>query len=512
MFVPFHDDGIISQFEGYEDLKELDWDAYRAKYGNIQRLDRILRAEGDDPNRYKVSKQADTVMLFFLFSREELREIFQRLGYDYRDDTAKRNVEYYDRRTSHGSTLSFVTHAGVLAALDPDSSWERFMVALQSDAEDIQGGTTKEGIHTGVMSGTLDLVQRYFAGTQVRDGVLHFDPRLPSQLRRPVLPHAVPAPPHSRLAHPRPPDVDHAPRGRQPTVPAERSRRGPRDASWRPHRIRTGATAPANHPDRDAAMPKFQGAIFDVDGVLVDSPHEKAWRESLRELMESDWQDIREQTTWSPDAFTPRVYEQYVSGKPRMSGARAALDYFDVPDAEKRVAEYAQRKQEMVAAAHRRGRFHCLSRCAAFRHHDQGGRTADCRRLIVEERDIVPEQDPAGHLRAAEQDFRTDRETGHFPAGLLRRRLCRVATSPTESLTQRSSSPPHTNSASSLRTAIVMEDAAAGVEAAKRGGMNAIGIARADDAVLLAAADLVVTTLDEVDTAALAQGRLARKS
>jgi trehalose/maltose hydrolase-like predicted phosphorylase len=182
MFVPFHDDGIISQFEGYEDLKELDWDAYRAKYGNIQRLDRILRAEGDDPNRYKISKQADTVMLFFLFSRAELAGIFQRLGYEYRDDTAKRNIEYYDRRTSHGSTLSFVTHAGVLAALDPDSSWERFMVALQSDVEDVQGGTTKEGVHIGVMSGTLDLVQRYFAGTQVRDGVLHFDPRLPSQL------------------------------------------------------------------------------------------------------------------------------------------------------------------------------------------------------------------------------------------------------------------------------------------------------------------------------------------
>ena len=61
-------------------------------------------------------------------------------------------------------------------------------------------------------------------------------------------------------------------------------------------------------------MPRFRGAIFDVDGVLVDSPHEKAWQESLRELMESDWQDIRDQTTWSPDAFTPRVYEQYMSG------------------------------------------------------------------------------------------------------------------------------------------------------------------------------------------------------
>jgi trehalose/maltose hydrolase-like predicted phosphorylase len=182
MFVPFHGDGIISQFEGYEDLDELDWDAYRAKYGNIQRLDRILRAEGQDPNRYKVTKQADVVMLFFLFRNDVLGEIFGRLGCPYDADTVRRNVAYYDQRTSHGSTLSFVTHAGVLAAIDPESSWERFLVALRSDAEDIQGGTTKEGIHVGVMAGTLDLVQRHYAGTFVRDRVLHFDPRLPSRL------------------------------------------------------------------------------------------------------------------------------------------------------------------------------------------------------------------------------------------------------------------------------------------------------------------------------------------
>jgi len=182
MFIPFLGDGIVSQFEGYEDLEELDWDAYRAKYGNIQRLDRILRAEGKDPNRYKVTKQADTVMLFFLFRQDELREIFGRLGYDYRADTVTRNVEYYDRRTSHGSTLSFVTHAGVLATIDPESSWDRFLVALHSDADDIQGGTTKEGIHMGVMSGTLDLMQRNYAGAHVYDDVLHFDPQLPSRL------------------------------------------------------------------------------------------------------------------------------------------------------------------------------------------------------------------------------------------------------------------------------------------------------------------------------------------
>ena len=182
MFVPFHGDGIISQFEGYEDLEELDWDAYRDKYGNVQRLDRILRAERDDPDRYQLAKQADTVMLFFLFPERELRRLFEQLGYEYRPDTARKNIDYYDERTSHGSTLSFITHAGALAAIEPESSWERFMVALESDIGDVQGGTTKEGIHMGVMSGTLDLVQRGFIGCEIRDGVLYFNPKLADRL------------------------------------------------------------------------------------------------------------------------------------------------------------------------------------------------------------------------------------------------------------------------------------------------------------------------------------------
>jgi trehalose/maltose hydrolase-like predicted phosphorylase len=182
MFVPFHADGIISQFEGYEDLEELDWNAYRARYGNIQRLDRILRAEGDDPDRYKLAKQADTVLLFFLFEEDELRALFERLGYEYGPDTARRNIAYYDQRTSHGSTLSFISHAGALARLDPESSWERFLVALESDAGDVQGGTTKEGIHMGVMSGTLDLMARGYVGSEIRDGALYFDPKLPERL------------------------------------------------------------------------------------------------------------------------------------------------------------------------------------------------------------------------------------------------------------------------------------------------------------------------------------------
>jgi trehalose/maltose hydrolase-like predicted phosphorylase len=183
MFVPFHGDGIISQFEGYEALAELDWDAYRERYGaNVQRLDRILRAEGDDPNRYKVAKQADTVMLFYLFGEDELAEVFGRLGYVLQPDATRQNVEYYDRRTSHGSTLSFVTHAAVLAAFNPDSSWQRFLVALESDIGDVQGGTTQEGIHLGVMAGTLDLIQRVYLGAEIRGDVLSFSPRLTDRL------------------------------------------------------------------------------------------------------------------------------------------------------------------------------------------------------------------------------------------------------------------------------------------------------------------------------------------
>jgi hypothetical protein len=57
----------------------------------------------------------------------------------------------------------------------------------------------------------------------------------------------------------------------------------------------------------------------------------------------------------------------------------------------------------------------------------------------------------------------------------------------------------------------VIEDA--GVQAAKAGDMAALALARADDAELLAAAgaDLVVTSLDDVDLAALSDGRLAKK-
>lgn len=188
MYVPFLEDGVISQFEGWEDLEDLDWDAYRRKYDNIQRLDRILLAEGKSPDRYKLSKQADTVLLFYLFRQDELKQIFERLGYSFTPETLRKTVTYYDARTSHGSTLSFVTYAGVYSEIDLATSWERYLVALESDVGDVQGGTTAEGIHMGVMAGTLDLVQRSYMGEVIRDDVLYFNPKALDHLRGLTLP------------------------------------------------------------------------------------------------------------------------------------------------------------------------------------------------------------------------------------------------------------------------------------------------------------------------------------
>ena len=185
LFVPFLDDeGLIAQFEGWETLEELDWDDVRARHGDIQRLDRILQAEGDDVNRYKATKQADVLMLFFLFSREELAEIFERLGYGFDPAWIPRNIEYYLARTSHGSTLSRIVHAWVLSRSDRQASWHLFRDALASDIDDVQGGTTSEGIHLGAMAGTVDLVQRCYTGLDVRGDVLWLEPELPEELER----------------------------------------------------------------------------------------------------------------------------------------------------------------------------------------------------------------------------------------------------------------------------------------------------------------------------------------
>ncbi|MBR7825616.1 glycoside hydrolase family 65 protein [Actinospica sp. MGRD01-02] len=182
LYVPFHDDGVISQFAGYDKLDELDWAGLRARHGDIRRLDRVLEAEGDDVNRYKASKQADVLMLFYLLSADELHGLMRRLGYPWEPSSIPRTIEYYLARTSHGSTLSTVVHASVLARSHRREALRYFLEVLRSDVADVQGGTTAEGVHLAAMAGSLDVLQRCFAGVETRGDALHLDPFWPAEL------------------------------------------------------------------------------------------------------------------------------------------------------------------------------------------------------------------------------------------------------------------------------------------------------------------------------------------
>jgi beta-phosphoglucomutase-like phosphatase (HAD superfamily) len=247
----------------------------------------------------------------------------------------------------------------------------------------------------------------------------------------------------------------------------------------------------------------LRGAIFDVDGVLVDSPHERAWRDTLGVLMQTCWSDIRSGTTYSPDRFTSRVYQDVVAGRPRLSGARAALDYFDVPDSGVRAKVYAERKQQMVVDLIEAGEFSAFPDALRFVRalSERGFRLAAASSsknagLILER--IRLADDPHGPGPRLRDLFDVDISGRGFARGKPDPEIFLTA-------------------ASELGIpggeCFVVEDAVVGIEAARAAGMAALGVARADDADLLVAAgaDLVVTTLDDVALDQLAEGGLSSR-
>ncbi len=175
-----NEDGIIAQYDGYFDLKELNWDNYKQKYPDIHRMDRILKAEGKSADDYKVAKQADTLMTYYNLEAQEINNILTHLDYSLPQDYLEKNLNYYLKRTSHGSTLSRVVHSQLASIIDDDQlSWELYIDSLTSDYNDIQGGTTAEGIHAGVMAGTVMIAISNFGGIDLRGDMIKVEPKMP---------------------------------------------------------------------------------------------------------------------------------------------------------------------------------------------------------------------------------------------------------------------------------------------------------------------------------------------
>ena len=256
----------------------------------------------------------------------------------------------------------------------------------------------------------------------------------------------------------------------------------------------------------------YQGAIFDVDGVLVDSPHELAWREALKELLDGDWRDIRDRTSWTAERFTTQVYQQLMAGKPRLAGARAALEYFGVPDVDRRSEQYADAKQNHVDQLIEQGRFRAFPDALRFI-------------LAVKNSGIrVAAASSSKNAMLLLERIRLDTFTAEqrlaygfvhsgmtleelFDADISGRDFARGKPDPMIFLTAAE------ELGLSPEVCFVIEDATSGVQAAKAGGFAAIGVARLGDQQQLAdiGANLVVTTLDDVSLPALVEGRLQER-
>ncbi len=222
--------------------------------------------------------------------------------------------------------------------------------------------------------------------------------------------------------------------------------------------------------------------IFDVDGVLLASPHERAWREAVAAYA-------------NPSRFTTAMYQSQVAGKPRLEGALAALQALGVVAAESKAAAYADRKQLRLEDIVRRGGVMAYP---------------DALRLVETLHAAHYPMAVASSSKNANEMLRQIRlQSGIalldvFGANVCGRDLPRGKPDPEIFLIAAK------ELGFEAAHCLVFEDAPAGIEAARAGGMEGLGVARFDDAKSLhdAGANLVVRTLDDLAVEALRAGRL----
>jgi len=238
-------------------------------------------------------------------------------------------------------------------------------------------------------------------------------------------------------------------------------------------------------------MPELRALIFDVDGVLVDSPHERAWGDTLARLAQN-WDDLGH---YRPEEYTSDVYQAVVAGRAREEGAAALLAYFGISDPDGvRCAELCDQKQAQILDLIARGEFEAFG---------------DAVRLLVRARNAGKKTAAASSSknanqmlglvqvsRAAKEHWPDDatRLIDLFDANVCGRTFSRGKPNPDIFFAAAAEAdvPP--------ADCLVIEDAPSGVLAAKAGGMMCVGIDRnqTGDLLIEAGADMVVTTLDDV--------------
>ncbi|AHL73842.1 hypothetical protein CH92_01525 [Stutzerimonas stutzeri] len=181
LYLPFVDDRLLSQFEGFDKLEapSQEW-----LHGDRPRLDWMLEARHDSCDRYQLTKQADVLMAYHLLPWQTLQQILERLGYPHDSASVRHTVAYHLARITHESSLSKVVCAGALAGIDSEASWSYYQQALATDLGSPGNSGTQEGIHLGAMCGSLDVLQRHYLGVRLELDGLYVFPSPPPQLRQ----------------------------------------------------------------------------------------------------------------------------------------------------------------------------------------------------------------------------------------------------------------------------------------------------------------------------------------
>lgn len=173
---PRQQDSVIPQDDTYLQLKGIDLSKYKkqVKVGTIYR-----DYNSEQINGIQVSKQADTILLFYLLDQTFLRD-----DYRFSDQSKRANFFYYEARTLHDSSLSLATHAIVANDLgESELAYSLFKKSCNIDMGPGMG-TSDAGIHAAAIGGIWKSAVFGFAGVRLTDGRLQINPRLPKQWQK----------------------------------------------------------------------------------------------------------------------------------------------------------------------------------------------------------------------------------------------------------------------------------------------------------------------------------------
>ncbi len=117
--------------------------------------------------RYQVCKQADTVLAHFIYEDEQSIE------------TIEKSFEYYEKVTTHDSSLSTCIYSIVASKLKKyDRAYEYFGESAKLDLFNTHKNT-KDGIHTANMGGTFMTIVYGFGGFRLKESGVSIEPYLP---------------------------------------------------------------------------------------------------------------------------------------------------------------------------------------------------------------------------------------------------------------------------------------------------------------------------------------------